>query len=110
MPLLTVLQAVADPVRLSLLRQLAAAEPAELACGTFDLPIRKSGLSHHFTVLRQAGLLLQHDDGSRRLNRLRRAEFDEQFPGLLDLVLADRPLTEPPADELPPVDAAVTGT
>ncbi|WP_380281611.1 ArsR/SmtB family transcription factor [Kitasatospora purpeofusca] len=109
MPLLAVLQAVADPVRLSLLRQLAAAEPAELACGTFDLPVRKSGLSHHFTVLRQAGLLLQHDDGSRRLNRLRRAEIDEQFPGLLDLVLADRPITEPPAEAGPGGDVPVTG-
>jgi DNA-binding transcriptional ArsR family regulator len=93
-PLLTVLQAVSDPVRLSLLRQLAAAEPTELACGNFDLPVRKSGLSHHFTVLRQAGLLLQHDEGPRRLNHLRRAEFDAQFPGLLDLILSDRPLTE----------------
>jgi hypothetical protein len=30
-----------------------------------------------------------HDEGSCRFNRLRRPEFDEVFPGLLDLVLAE---------------------
>ncbi len=47
----------------------------------------QSDLSRHFAVLREAGLLEQRDAGPKRLNRLRRAEFDERFPGLLALVL-----------------------
>lgn len=82
-----VLEALADPVRRTILRQLARDADWARACGTFDLPVTKSTLSHHFTVLRTAGLIEQRDVGSRRLNRLRRAEVDECFPGLLALVL-----------------------
>ena len=46
-----------------------------------------SGWPHHFTVLRAAGLVEQRDEGPRRVNRLRRTEFDARFPGLLELVL-----------------------
>lgn len=60
------------------------------ACGTFDLPVSKATASHHFAVLRAAGLLEQVDRGARRYNRLRRAEFDARFPGLLALVLGEK--------------------
>lgn len=89
-----VLQAVADPIRLSLLRQLAAREPDQIPCGAFDLPVGKSGLSHHFAVLRLAGLIEQRDHGQQRLNRLRREEVEAAFPGLLALVLRDEPAGE----------------
>jgi hypothetical protein len=42
-------------------------------------------------VLRAAGLIEQRDEGPRRLNRLRLAEFNDAFPGLLDAIL---PATE----------------
>jgi DNA-binding transcriptional ArsR family regulator len=45
--------------------------------------------SHHFAILREAGLIEQREDGRRRLNRLRRVEFNAVFPGLLDLALVD---------------------
>jgi DNA-binding transcriptional ArsR family regulator len=83
------LDALADPVRRSILRELATEPDFTRACGTFDLPVSKATASHHFTVLRAAGLLEQVDKGARRLNRLRRAEFDRRFPGLLALVLAE---------------------
>ncbi|MFF4382615.1 ArsR/SmtB family transcription factor [Kitasatospora sp. NPDC001547] len=83
------LDAVGDPVRRTILRELAGAPDWTRACGTFDLPVSKATRSHHFTVLRAAGLVEQRDEGPRRLNRLRRPEFDRRFPGLLDLVLAD---------------------
>lgn len=83
------LYALADPVRRSILRALANEPDFARACGTFDLPVSKATASHHFAVLRNAGLLEQVDQGPRRLNRLRRAEFDARFPGLLALVLAE---------------------
>lgn len=85
--MLTALAALADPVRLAIVRELAARPEWALACGSFDVPVGKAGLSHHLAVLRAAGLLEQRDEGPRRVNRLRRPEFDDRFPGLLELVL-----------------------
>jgi DNA-binding transcriptional ArsR family regulator len=85
----TALHALADPVRRSIVRQLAAGPDWMLACGTFDLSISKTTCSHHFAILRDSGLLEQRDEGPRRLNRLRRAEFERRFPGLLGLVLQE---------------------
>ena len=82
-PLQTALDALADPVRRSILRDLATHEDWTRACGTFELPVKKATASHHFAVLRSAGLIEQRDEGARRLNRLRRPEFDQSFPGLL---------------------------
>ncbi|GAA1960669.1 ArsR/SmtB family transcription factor [Kitasatospora viridis] len=81
------LLALSDPVRRTLVRELAGAGDWERACGSFDVPVTKATLSRHFTVLRESGLLEQRDAGAKRLNRLRRTEFDARFPGLLDLVL-----------------------
>jgi DNA-binding transcriptional ArsR family regulator len=90
------LNAVADPVRRTIIRELTDASDWSRACGTFDLPVSKATRSHHFTVLRNAGLIEQRDVGPRRLNRLRAAEFDAVFPGLLALVTAERPAAKPP--------------
>jgi DNA-binding transcriptional ArsR family regulator len=86
-PLLTALGALADPVRLQLVRELAGSQDWERTCGSFDVPVGKAALSHHFAALRAAGLVEQRDIGPKRFNRLRRAEFDARFPGLLALVL-----------------------
>ncbi|MEV0236196.1 ArsR family transcriptional regulator [Nonomuraea sp. NPDC050786] len=82
------LDALGDPIRRRIVRELAGVPDWARACGTFaHLPVAKSTLSHHFSVLRNVGLLEQRDEGARRLNRLRRGEFDDRFPGLLALVL-----------------------
>ncbi|HEY8980842.1 MAG TPA: ArsR family transcriptional regulator [Streptomyces sp.] len=86
---LTALSAVADPVRIRLLRELAGSPVWTRSCGSFDVPVGKAALSHHFAVLRGAGLVEQRDEGPRRVNRLRREEFDARFPGLLGLVLRE---------------------
>jgi DNA-binding transcriptional ArsR family regulator len=88
------LDALTDPVRRSILRELATEPDFTRACGTFDLPVSKATASHHFAVLRAAGLLEQVDRGARRFNRLRRSEFDACFPGLLALVLAEGATTD----------------
>ena len=89
------LDAVSDPVRRTILRALAARPDWSCACGTIDLPVSKATRSHHFGVLRAAGLIEQRDEGPRRVSRLRRAEFDARFPGLLALVLAEKTAPEP---------------
>jgi DNA-binding transcriptional ArsR family regulator len=86
----TVLHALSDPQRLTIVRILAES-PAPRRCGSFDLDITKSTLTHHFRVLREAGLIDQREEGTARLNSLRRADLDRRFPGLLDAVLAGAP-------------------
>jgi len=84
--LTTVLQALGDPVRIAIVRSLAQTDGAR-ACGSFYLPVAKSTLSHHFRVLREAGLIEQRCEGTRKLTSLRRADVNAVFPGLLDSIL-----------------------
>ena len=84
-----VLGALGDPVRLVIVARLASVGPGgELACTTFALPVSKSTQSGHFRVLRESGIIRQRDEGTRRLNSLRRDDLDACFPGLLDLAIA----------------------
>ncbi len=91
-----VLQALADPMRLAIVRRLA--EVPECSCGSLGLPISKSTLSHHLHVLHDAGLIEGRWEGTRKLVRLNRTELEPRFPGLLDAILAT-----------PEVDAAGSG-
>jgi DNA-binding transcriptional ArsR family regulator len=86
----TVLQALADPVRLEIVRQLAGCEaggPGELSCGQIELPVGKSTASHHLKALCAAGITAEREEGTRKYIRLRRKELDRRFPGLVELVL-----------------------
>jgi DNA-binding transcriptional ArsR family regulator len=85
--LTAVLHALSDPVRLEIVRKLADTD-GEIACGSFNLRVAKSTCTHHFTILREAGIISQRDEGTRRYNRLRRDALDARWPGLLDAVLA----------------------
>ncbi|MDN3352427.1 helix-turn-helix transcriptional regulator [Actinomadura sp. DC4] len=81
-----VLDALVDPVRRSIVTQLSDA-PEDLRCGSFDLPVSTSTATHHFHVLREAGLIRQYYVGTSRMNTLRRDEIDKAFPGLLDAIV-----------------------
>jgi DNA-binding transcriptional ArsR family regulator len=83
-----VLHALADPVRLEIVRSLASG--CELRCGAFELPVTKSTRTHHFRVLRESGVIEQLAAGTAVVNRLRRGDLDRRFPGLLDSVLSAR--------------------
>src|SRR3954463_10894097 len=85
-PLQRVLEALVDPVRRSIVTQLCDA-PADLKCGGFDLPVSNSTATHHFRILREAGLIRQYYVGTSRMNTLRRDEIDEAFPGLFTAIL-----------------------
>jgi len=95
-----VMSALADPVRLGIVAALDGHD-GDVACGTFGLPVSKSTASWHFRVLREAGVLRQYDQGTRRLNQLRRADLDARFPGLLDLALAQGRRAEVPVATRP---------
>ncbi|MDQ1293232.1 MAG: hypothetical protein QG608_1113 [Actinomycetota bacterium] len=73
-------------MRLDLVRQLWDA-PGPIACGQFATSVTKSTLSHHFTVLRKAGVIKTTATGGRSYNSLRVEEVEARFPGLLDAVL-----------------------
>jgi DNA-binding transcriptional ArsR family regulator len=83
----TVLHALSDPQRLRIVRQLAE-RTGPCPCGSFGLDVTKSTLTHHFRVLREAGVVSQAVVGTSKLNTLRRGDLDARFPGLLDAVLA----------------------
>lgn len=83
--LAAVLYALSDPTRLEVVRQLA--QEGERACGTFELPTTKATLSHHFKVLREAGITLTRVEGVYRFISLRREDLEARFPGLLPAVL-----------------------
>ncbi len=85
-----ILAALSDPLRRSVVRDLAAqAEDVERTCVSFGLPVSKSTRTHHFKVLREAGLVRQVDRGNSRGVVLRRADITGRYPGLLELVAAE---------------------
>ena len=89
---LTVLQALSDPVRLEIVRQLAgAADSGELQCGNIELPVKKSTASHHLKTLSRAGITAEREAGTCKFISLRRDELERRFPGLLDSVLSATP-------------------
>jgi DNA-binding transcriptional ArsR family regulator len=84
----TVLQALSDPVRLEIVRQLAGCDaPGEIQCADIRVPVKKSTASHHFKTLLGAGIIAEREAGRCKFFQLRRAELDQRFPGLIDSVL-----------------------
>jgi DNA-binding transcriptional ArsR family regulator len=82
-----VLAALADPIRRRIVSQLAGGHDDQ-ACIAFDLPVTKSTSTHHFRVLREAGVISQRYRGTAILNCLREEDLEQRFPGLLPSVLA----------------------
>jgi DNA-binding transcriptional ArsR family regulator len=81
-----VLHALSDPVRLAIVCGLREAGD-ERRCGSFDAPVTKSTLTHHFRVLREAGVIMQRQEGTARLSRLRSEDLEARFPGVLEAVV-----------------------
>ncbi|MFG3548827.1 ArsR/SmtB family transcription factor [Streptomyces sp. NPDC047725] len=82
-----VLHALSDPMRLRIVRDLAAGGDELFSCSYFDLPVTKSTTTHHFRVLRESGVIRQTYRGTAKMNGLRRDDLDALFPGLLDALL-----------------------
>ncbi len=89
--LATVMQALSDPCRIAIVRMLL--EGGEYACNEVPLKISKATRSHHFAILREAGLILTRVEGTKALTSIRDKEFNAKFPGLLALVIkVEKPL------------------
>ena len=88
MPLHVVMQALSDPCRIAIVRQLLLAKGRALACNEVKLKISKATRSHHFEVLREAGIIATKVEGTKCMTSLRDQDFNKSFPGLLKIVLA----------------------
>jgi DNA-binding transcriptional ArsR family regulator len=100
-----VLHALSDPVRLRIVAELSRSE-GEYTCGSFALPVTKSTCTHHFKVLREAGVIHQRPQGTTRLNRLRREDLEARFPGVLGTILQAAEAVRAEAGDIGTVHAA----
>jgi DNA-binding transcriptional ArsR family regulator len=85
-----VLGALADPMRLRIVKSLAARKNECMSCteATPCPDMAKSTLSHHFRVLREAGLITTTKQGVENRNVLREDDINARFPKLLKTILS----------------------
>jgi DNA-binding transcriptional ArsR family regulator len=84
-----VLGALSDPMRLKILNKLLDRRGGHLSCSGAApcAEMAKSTLSHHFRVLREAGLIRTTKQGVQHLNSVRWDDVNERFPGLLKAIM-----------------------
>ncbi len=85
-----ILHALADPVRLTIVRELLRAE-ANLNCtqmaDRLEVEMPKSTCSQHYRILRESGLIFSERKGVELTSRVRMHELERRFPGLLQSIL-----------------------
>ena len=88
-----VLGALGDPMRLKILKKLLETSDRPVSCSAAApcAEMAKSTLSHHFRVLREAGLIRTAKHGVENLNRVRSEEVNRRFPGLLKAIMKFSP-------------------
>ncbi len=84
-----VLAALADPVRLTIVRELNRV--GESTCAALDVPVNASTVSHHLHALREAGVVTTRVAGRTRPSHLRVDDLQQRFPGLLSAILDATP-------------------
>lgn len=68
-----VFKALSDPVRLDIVRKLAAGDcDQSFECLSEDSPLSQPSMSHHFSKLAEAGILLERKDGRSKYCNLNR--------------------------------------
>jgi predicted transcriptional regulator len=85
-----VLHALADPVRLAIVCELAEADGGINCVDTMSrvhVVLPKSTCSQHFQILREAGLIRCERKGVELSSRIRSDELEVRFPGLLESIL-----------------------
>lgn len=86
---MAVLHALGDPVRLAFVRVLLTENEGINCANTMaraGLVMPKSTCSHHFQILRRAGVVRSQRRGVELINFLRRDDLQSRFPGLMKSV------------------------
>ncbi|MFZ4841497.1 ArsR/SmtB family transcription factor [Mycetocola saprophilus] len=84
-----VFAALSDPLRITIVQRLMSeGDDAFRSCAWVGIDRPKSTLTHHFRVLREAGIIEQRRYGTERRGRVRVDDLAARFPGLLEMVLA----------------------
>ena len=84
-----VLAALADPMRLRIVKSLLARDDCMSCKEAAPCPdMAKSTLSNHFRILREAGLIETTQKGVEHRNVVREADINARFPKLLKTILA----------------------
>ncbi|WP_026396450.1 ArsR/SmtB family transcription factor [Acetobacter nitrogenifigens] len=92
-----VFQALSDPIRLEIVRRLARRGAQN--CAELSDARPRSTMSHHFKVLRDAGVVRTLAQGTEHINSLRGDELESRFPGIVAMILDEN-------EERPKADAA----
>src|SRR2546429_1359534 len=88
----TVLAALADPVRRSLMREIYLnTGPIDCAMAADTVEVSAPTVSHHWRVLREAGLTTTVVNGRKRTISIREQDLEIRFPGLLKAILTPEP-------------------
>jgi DNA-binding transcriptional ArsR family regulator len=83
-----VLSALADPMRLRIVKSLIGKESCMSCTEAIPTPcMPKSTLSHHFRILRESGLIQTSKRGVEHRNVVRVEDVNARFPKLLETVL-----------------------
>lgn len=82
-----VMRALADDVRLRMVAVLSDGQYHTCNPDEFQTGVHKSTLSHHFRVLREAGVTSTLLKGRNNYVRLRVEDLEARFPGLLTAIL-----------------------
>ncbi len=88
--LVAVLHALGDPVRLAFVRVLLTTDAGINCVDTMTragLAMPKSTCSHHFQILRRAGVVRSQRRGVELINFLRRDDLQTRFPGVMASIL-----------------------
>ena len=80
-----VMYALSDPTRLEIVKKLSDGRPK--TCGELNADRPKSSMSHHFKILRGAGVIETRVEGKEHFNALRMRDLEKRFPRLLRTIL-----------------------
>lgn len=80
-----ILKAIADPIRVSVIRQLLEASDHELICRQFDYQVSKPTFSHHIKTLVEAKVLIERIEGTRKFLSIN-PKLEEIYPELFLLI------------------------
>lgn len=83
-----VLAALSDPVRLEMVRRMDAGDGGPAPCAQLYDGIGKSTASHHFKILREAGVIRSSVIGGQTHQSLRTDDVEERYPGVLRSILS----------------------